>query len=288
MKNCICISFAAMIVIMVLTAPCYATTPLAGQDEGILWKQIRDFQINSRPIDVAHSLDGNYAFILTNSRQVFVYNQVGKLVGKIPVAEGVSAIDIAPRGELLYLIDSINNKFTTLLIDYIAEIDTSTAPIKGNSDAPITITVFSDFQCPYCKNIAPILDQVLSRNPDTVKIAFKNLPLQMHEMALPAALAALAAHEQGKFWEFHDRLFAEQSITSDSFNAIATALRLDLERFNADMNSPVLRERINKDITEANVIGITGTPTVFINGKKVRQLTLEGLEGGIKRELDNM
>lgn len=126
---------------------------------------------------------------------------------------------------------------------------------------------------------------MLKKNPTTVKIAFKNLPLQNHEMAAPAALAALAANEQGKFWEFHDRLFAEQKITTDSFNKIAAELGLNQVRFNADMKSPPLLQKVNKDMAEANRHGITGTPTIFVNGKKLKQRTIEELQKLIDEEL---
>ncbi len=100
----------------------------------------------------------------------------------------------------------------------------------------------------------------------------------MHEMAGPAALAALASHEQGKFWEFHDRLFAENKITADSFTKIAADLGLNQERFNADMKSPLLLQKLNNDISEADRLGITGTPAVFVNGKKLNQRTIDELQ----------
>jgi protein-disulfide isomerase len=132
----------------------------------------------------------------------------------------------------------------------------------------------------------PILEQALKQNPDTVKIAFKNFPLQNHKMAGPAALAALAAKEQGKFWEFHDRLFAEEKVTKDSFSKIATELGLNLERFNADLTSPLLVQKLNKDMAEAYKFGITGTPAVFVNGKKLNQRTIEELQRLIDEELN--
>lgn len=126
---------------------------------------------------------------------------------------------------------------------------------------------------------------MLKQNPKTVKIAFKNLPLKMHEMAGPAALAALAANEQGKFWEYHDRLFAEKKITADSFTKIAADLGLNQERFNADMKSPILFEKLNKDMAEADRFGIAGTPAVFVNGKKLNQRTIDELQLMINEEL---
>ena len=107
----------------------------------------------------------------------------------------------------------------------------------------------------------------------------------MHEMAGPAALAALAAHEQGKFWEYHDRLFAEKKITADTFTRIAAELGLNQTRFTADLQSPQLRQKLNKDMAEAKRLGITGTPTIFINGKKLDQRTIDGFQRLIDEEL---
>ena len=270
---------------MAIASPTFATTATNGQDDRVQWNQLSDLQLPDKPKDIAYSLDGNYAFVLTNSKQILVYNQQGQLQGKIPVDEGVSAIDIAPRGELLYLIDSKDNRLSTLAMDFIVDIDASDSPIKGKIDAPVTVAVFSDFECPYCSKILPLIEQALKNNSETVKIAFKNFPLQKHEMARPAALAALAAKEQGKFWEFHDRLFAEKKITVDSFKTIVTELGLNQERFDEDMKSPLLFYKLNKDMEEAGRIGITGTPVIFVNGKKLKQPTIDELQRLITEEL---
>jgi predicted DsbA family dithiol-disulfide isomerase len=285
MKHCKYIISGLALVMVVITVPAFAATAGNGQDDRVQWTQVSDLQLPNKPLDIAYSLDGNYAFILTDSKQVLVYNQQGKLQGRIPAGEGVSAIDISPRGEFLYLIDNKDNRLSTLAVDFILDIDISDSPIKGKIDAPVTVAVFSDFECSYCSKLLPILEQALKQNPETVKIAFKNLPLQNHKMAGPAALAALAAKEQGKFWEFHDRLFAEEKVTTDSFTKIATELGLNQERFNADQKSPLLVQKLNKDMAEAYKFGITGTPAVFVNGKKLNQRTIEELQRLIDEEL---
>ncbi|NTW88546.1 MAG: thioredoxin domain-containing protein, partial [Desulfobulbaceae bacterium] len=171
------------LVMVAITMPAFAATAGNGQDDRVQWTQVSDLQLPNKPLDIAYSLDGNYAFILTDSKQVLVYNQQGKLQGRIPAGEGVSAIDISPRGEFLYLIDSKDNRLSTLAVDFILDIDISDSPIKGKIDAPVTVAVFSDFECSYCSKLLPILEQALKQNPETVKIAFKNLPLQNHKMA---------------------------------------------------------------------------------------------------------
>ena len=131
----------------------------------------------------------------------------------------------------------------------------------------------------------PLLEQVLEHNPEDVKIVLKNMPLNMHQFARPAALAALAAAEQGKFWEFHDELFATKKINNETIQAIATKLGLDKEKFNKDINSPQIQQKLAKDLHDAQEAGVTGTPTIFINGVKLRKQSLEAFQKIIDEEL---
>ena len=131
----------------------------------------------------------------------------------------------------------------------------------------------------------PLIEQVLEKNPDTVKIAFKNMPLRFHKFADPSARAALAAHKQGKFWEFHDKLFAVEKLSDEAINNVAVELQLDIAQFNIDMNSPEIRQMVNKDLLDAQKVGVTGTPTIFINGKKLKNRSLAGFQEMIDREL---
>ena len=131
----------------------------------------------------------------------------------------------------------------------------------------------------------PLLEQVLEKNPDTVKIAFKNMPLRFHKFADPSARAALAAHKQGKFWEFHDKLFGVEKLSNEVINNVAVELQLDMAQFNKDMNSPEIRQMVNKDLLDAQQAGVTGTPTIFINGKKLKNRSPAGFQAMIDKEL---
>ena len=126
---------------------------------------------------------------------------------------------------------------------------------------------------------------MLEKNQGNVKLVYKNLPLKIHDMAVPAALAALAANKQGKFWEYHDRLFAEEEITEQSLETIARELKLDVGTFNADRKSQPLFALMKSDVEEANRLGVTGTPTIFINGRKLKQRSLQGFQDLIDQAL---
>ncbi len=110
------------------------------------WKVQNQWQLPEGPVDIVHSLDGLYVFVLTSQQKVLIYTSKGKLEGTVPVEKGVNAIDIAPRAEMLYLINSEKNTFTTLSIDFVKTINTAGSPFKGNVDAPVTIAVFTDFE----------------------------------------------------------------------------------------------------------------------------------------------
>lgn len=140
-------------------------------------------------------------------------------------------------------------------------------PIKGNPDAPVTIVEFSDFQCSWCGRVEPTLRQILETYKGQVKLIYKDYPAPSHENAEPAALAALCAQEQGKFWEYHDVLFENQgSLTIDDLKRYAADLGLNTQEFNSCLDSKKYKDQIKEDMDEAGRVGVRGTPAFFING----------------------
>ena len=132
----------------------------------------------------------------------------------------------------------------------------------------------------------PVLEQVLEKNPNQVKLVFKNFPLRNHKSAMPAAIAALAAEKQGKFWEFHDLLFKDYNrLSEQKVKEIAQQLNLDMEQFEKDRKDPRIRAMINRDVSEGNRAGVRGTPTVFINGRLLRKRNPAGFQEVIEKAL---
>jgi len=132
----------------------------------------------------------------------------------------------------------------------------------------------------------PVLEQVLEKNPNQVKLVFKNFPLRNHKFAMPAAIAALAAEKQGKFWEFHDLLFKDYNrLNEQKLKEIAQQLNLDMEKFEKDQQDPQLRAMINRDLAEGNRAGVGGTPTIFINGRLLRNRSMAGFQELIEKAL---
>ncbi|MCB1652998.1 MAG: thioredoxin domain-containing protein, partial [Pseudomonadales bacterium] len=144
------------------------------------------------------------------------------------------------------------------------------APTWGSRQAKVTIAIFSDFQCPFCARAARTVDQIKKAYPGKVRFVFKHLPLPFHKQAKPAAIAAMAAHRQGKFWEYHDQLFANyRSLSEETFLKIAQDLQLDMDRFKQDVADPSTQKLVEVDAQYARTVGANGTPTFFVNGYRV-------------------
>jgi protein-disulfide isomerase len=157
------------------------------------------------------------------------------------------------------------------------------SPSRGPADAKVTIVEFSDYQCPFCSQAEPLLDQVMAAYPKDVKRVYKQFPLtSIHPNAMPASKAALAAGKQGKFWEMHAKLFANaRELTPDNFKKWAGELGIDVPKFEKDMASPEVQAAIDKDMQEAKAADVTGTPTIFVNGKRLQQRSMDGFKAAI-------
>ncbi len=149
-----------------------------------------------------------------------------------------------------------------------ASIVPATMPVKGAKDALVTIIEISDFQCPFCSRVGPALKKLLETYPNDVRVVWANNALAFHDRAKPAAVGALAAHRQGKFWEFHDKLFGNQrEMTDDNLKKWAGELGLDVARWETDIKDPALGKQIEREMAAAGATGARGTPGFFINGK---------------------
>ena len=142
------------------------------------------------------------------------------------------------------------------------------APAKGNEKAPVTVTIFGDFECPYCKRAKPELEKLLAAYPEKVRIVFRHMPLPLHKGAMPAALAAEAAHKQGKFWPLHDELYKSNlNLEKEMLTEYAKRSGLDVERWKKDVESAEVKARVEADMALGKKLSIAGTPAVYVNGK---------------------
>jgi protein-disulfide isomerase len=152
--------------------------------------------------------------------------------------------------------------------------------VRGPKDAKVTIVEFSDFQCPFCAQSAPLVKQVLDAYPKDVNFLYKQFPLtSIHPNAMGAAKAAIAAGKQGKFWEMHDIMFANmRELQPEKLKEYAGKIGIDVARFEKDMNSPETQAQVEREMKEAAAAEVTGTPSFFIAGKRVMNRSFEGMK----------
>lgn len=146
---------------------------------------------------------------------------------------------------------------------------TYTPPVKGPTSAPVTIVEFSDFQCPFCSRVVPTLQEVEKKYGDKVRVVFRQYPLPIHPNAPKAAEASLCANDQGKFWEMHDAMFADQGgLAVDGLKAKAAKIAgMKADQFNSCLDSGKHADEVKKDIAAGSAAGVNGTPAMFVNGR---------------------
>lgn len=177
--------------------------------------------------------------------------------------------------------------FTNEPKPFIQNISIDDDPIIGDKNAPVTVVMFTDFQCPACSTVDPILKSVIAGYGNKVRLVIRDFPLErIHENAFQSALAANAASMQGKFAEYKDLLYKNQdSLDTESLKKYAVNIGLNVKKFETDMADEKAVAEIRKDIAEGNIYGVSGTPSVFVNGYKIRGLSVKSFRKAIDRAL---
>jgi len=151
----------------------------------------------------------------------------------------------------------------------VRSIEVAGSPTKGPDDAPVTIMLWSDFECPACRRAVPVVTRIASAHAKDVRLVHKLYPLERHPHAEVAARAAFAAHQQGKYWPMEERLFENQDRLSEStIGEFAEELGLDMKKFSMDMASEAAKKTIERDKNDADKSGLSGTPFILINGRE--------------------
>ncbi|HZS35179.1 MAG TPA: thioredoxin domain-containing protein, partial [Polyangia bacterium] len=238
------------------------------------------FFINGKPFVGAQpfeafkaKIDGELAaadaLIKKGTPVAHVYDELMK-TAKAEVAAGAAPPGAPPADKTVY------------------KVDAGQAPAVGPKGAPVQIVEFSDFQCPFCGRVVPTVKQLEEKYKGKVRIAFRNYPLPFHDKAQLAAEAAMAANAQGKFWEMHDKLFTnQQALDRPALEKYASELGLNIDQFKSDLDSGKYKQSINADVQYANSLGGgMGTPTFFINGRKIAgAMPIDAFAGIIDEEL---
>jgi protein-disulfide isomerase len=168
----------------------------------------------------------------------------------------------------------------------VYSVATDDQPSKGNSAAVVTIVEFTDYQCPSCAKTQPLLEEVASEYGDKVRLVARDFPLDQHANAAKAAEAAEAAREQGKYWEYVAILFKNQdALQVEKLKEYASQLGLDRAKFDQALDSGKFSDKVSRDLSDGNKLGVNATPTVFINGKRIKDKSRESLKAAIEAAL---
>jgi len=181
---------------------------------------------------------------------------------------------VAQYDQVLAELTRMEAKNKPLEADKIAKIAAGNVPAYGPADAKVTVVEFSDFQCPYCSLAATAVDEVKQKYGDRVRFVFRQFPLSFHKEAHLAAQASLAANAQGKFWEYHDKLFANQkALGREDLEKYAQEVGLDMGEFRKALDEGTYKATVDAELTLGGEVFVEGTPTMFINGERVANAT---------------
>ena len=245
-----------------------------------------ELQLEETPVDMKLSRNGEWLYVLTDSGDLLIYSSRGDFNGKMKVGKQIEQIEAGPSQQVIYLLDRKDKLIRVVDVAYDMSIDISGSPYKGPVNAPVVVVEFTDFQCPYCARLGSTLDEIMRLYPGKIKIVYKSFPLNSHRYSWQAATAAMAAYKKGKFWEFYKLLFDNYNQLNEAkITEIRKVLGLDTPDFQTLMNSVEIRSKVAADREEGIRLGVNGTPTVFINGKRLNNKRLDGFKEAIENDL---
>jgi len=253
----------------------------------IEWKVLKQIPLADIPHDIALSNDGTTAYILCdNNIHIYMINE-NMISGSIPIQKKFSQIAVSQDGERLFVTDAESKQISIIQVSMIHEIEVGQSPVIGLSDAPVSVVAFFDYQCPYCARVYPDLEALLKKYPKDVNLIIKHFPLKMHRFAEQASIAALASSKQNKYQELTKIFFDNyKNINEETIRKYAEEAGLDMDAFEKDSKDPSLKDIIRQDTNLGNKVKVRGVPTLFINGRPVKNRSLTALSNMVEEELN--
>jgi protein-disulfide isomerase len=274
-----------------LVAIVFSVMLMTGALSGIVnasveWEVLKTLQLEDPPLDIANSLDGTKAYILSK-KYITIYSiERGEITDKITLSDDFSRISVSPDGESLFLASTDNKKVSIIKISTVFDIPLGASPVMGAKNGPVHIVAFLDYQCPYCATMFPLLEQLMDKYPQKVSVILKHFPLRMHSFAEKASLAALASTKQNKYRELSSIYFKNyKSLNDQTLREYAQQAGLNMEAFEKDRGDTALRTIIAEDTNLGRKLGIRGVPSVFINGRSFRGRSIDALSQQVEQEL---
>jgi len=242
--------------------------------------------LGKTPLDIAQSVSDGRLFVLLEGGTVQILSADGQIQERFQADPDVTTLEVSPDGKRLYLGNAKRNELQFIDLSIVYNLPVNNSATKGPADAPVTLMIFDDFQCPYCARLLPTLEKVMEAYPTQVRLVFKHFPLNMHKFARQAAIASIAARNQGKFWPLHDQLFANYNkLNDEKIRELAESVGLDMDRFDKDIKDPALQREIDADMKLGTSSDVRGTPAVYINGAQLKDRSLQGFRKAIDAEL---
>jgi len=245
------------------------TLEAAAKKKGLTTEKLLDQEVNSKvPEPSDAEIEGYYL-----AQKDRLNRPLGDVRAQVKQSLKQAKIQQARQDYLKAL--RADSKVVVLLSAPRIDVAYDPARVRGNPKAPVMIVEFSDYQCPYCHQVEPTLNQVLAKYGDKVSLSYRDFPLtQIHSQAEISAEASRCALEQGKFWEYHDQLFTASKLDKDALLEYARNLNLDDKQFGSCLTGEKYKAEIDKDLQEGKKAGVSGTPGFFING-----VALSGAQG---------
>jgi len=245
------------------------TLEAAAKKKGLTTEKLLDQEVNSKvPEPSDAEIEGYYL-----AQKDRLNRPLGDVRAQVKQSLKQAKIQQARQDYLKTL--RADSKVVVLLSAPRIDVAYDPARVRGNPKAPVMIVEFSDYQCPYCHQVEPTLNQVLAKYGDKVSLSYRDFPLtQIHSQAEISAEASRCALEQGKFWEYHDQLFTASKLDKDALLEYARNLNLDDKQFGSCLTGEKYKAEIDKDLQEGKKAGVSGTPGFFING-----VALSGAQG---------
>lgn len=243
--------------------------------------------LGKAPLDIAQSVSDGRLFVLLEGGTVQILSPNGQVQERFQADKEVTMLEVSPDGRRLYLGNPARNELQFIELANVYDLPVNDSATKGPDDAPVTVVLFDDFQCPYCARLVPTIEQVMQAYPNQVRVVFKHFPLSMHKFAKQAAVASIAARKQGKFWPLHDQLFANYNkLNEEKIRELAQSVGLDMKRFDEDIQDPALQREVEADMQLGSRSGVRGTPAVYINGSQLNDRSLQGFRKAIDAALN--
>lgn len=242
-------------------------TAMQSAEAKIAVEPIKSIKLADTPQDITFSRNGQTAYILGRTAIMLYSVPEGRVTETIPLTTTYGSIALSPDETTLYLAGGDAPEVGVVQFSIIHDIAIGTSPVIGNAQAPVTVTAFFDYQCPYCARVYPLLQELLKKHPDKAKLVIKHFPLSMHKFAEKASLAALAAARQNKYEKVTELFFKHFSALNDA--TIRTYLQeagVDMQKFDADVKSPEIKQLLEQDKQTGRQVGVRGVPAIFIDG----------------------